>query len=67
MHGEPLALDSVPTPTGLFELGRDGGVATPDVEGEGFTMHEAPDAAAQPGGPGDPATSGTTATEGGAH
>lgn len=35
----PGLLDSVPTPTGLFELGRD---TTPaDVEGEGFTMHDA--------------------------
>lgn len=36
--GRPGLLDSVPTPTGLFELGRDTPPA--DVEGEGFTMHE---------------------------
>jgi 2-methylcitrate dehydratase len=37
----PGLLGTVPTPTGLFELGR----TTPpgDVEGEGFTMHEATD------------------------
>jgi 2-methylcitrate dehydratase len=65
--GRPGLLDSVPTPTGLFELGRDD-AGSPDVEGdiegEGFTMHEAPDGATQPDGPGDPAPSGTTTPEG---
>ncbi len=40
--GRPGLLDSVPTPTGLFELGRDdAGEAPAAFEGEGFTMHEA--------------------------
>nr|WP_194521256.1 MmgE/PrpD family protein [Cellulosimicrobium sp. JZ28] len=39
--GRPGLLDSVPTPTGLFELGRDDAPAHPEVEGDGFTMHEA--------------------------
>ncbi|GED09599.1 MmgE/PrpD family protein [Cellulosimicrobium cellulans] len=40
--GRPGLLDSVPTPTGLFELGRDDdGAAPAEFEGDGFTMHEA--------------------------
>ncbi|QJW35728.1 MmgE/PrpD family protein [Cellulosimicrobium protaetiae] len=68
--GRPGLLDSVPTPTGLFELGRPDAAMPAEFEGEGFTMHEAPDAAAQPGGPGgttssgDPAPSGTATTGG---
>lgn len=46
--GRPGLLDSVPTPTGLFELGRDDvGGAPAEFEGEGFTMHEADEPATE--------------------
>ncbi len=46
--GRPGLLDSVPVPTGLFELGRDDAGETPaEFEGEGFTMHEADEPATE--------------------
>ncbi len=46
--GRPGLLDSVPTPTGLFELGSDdAGEAPAEFEGEGFTMHEADEPATE--------------------